>query len=151
MKLPSWGVNEEGKAFSGTSSLVKNTEEYRSFLQTFLAKHQIESVVDLGCGDWEFSHLIDWSGIDYIGYDVVAPVIERNIETFSAPRISFVHANFMAEEIPSADLMICKNVLQHFSNKDILKFLPLTKKFKYCLISNRLSSNSYRFNPAHEQ
>ena len=35
--------------------------------QQFLKDNAIRSVVDAGCGDWEFSQAIDWTGIDYKG------------------------------------------------------------------------------------
>jgi hypothetical protein len=38
--------------------------------------------------------------------------------------------------VPEADLLICKDVLQHLSNRDISIFLKKLSKFKYCLITN---------------
>ena len=34
-----------------------------------LAERRIRTVVDLGCGDWQFSKYVDWRGIEYHGYD----------------------------------------------------------------------------------
>ena len=80
-----WGRNAEGEAFSGGGSLVEVARPYMDFLQNFLKENHIETVVDAGCGDWEFSRHINWDGIDYIGYDVVAYIIEKNKKNFSAP------------------------------------------------------------------
>jgi hypothetical protein len=41
---------------SGHGSRVKNTVEYRALLESFLREHRIRSVVDVGCGDWQFSY-----------------------------------------------------------------------------------------------
>ncbi len=38
--------------------------------------------------------------------------------------------------LPSADLLICKEVLQHLSNTDVLRFLGKLSDFTYCLITN---------------
>jgi SAM-dependent methyltransferase len=65
-----WGAG------SGPGSASHETIAYRAFLQGFLQWNRVRSVVDLGCGDWQFSRFIDWSGVDYTGVDVVAPVIE---------------------------------------------------------------------------
>lgn len=131
-----WGVNEENEGYSGGGSDLNNVLPYYQYLTTFIKEHHIRSVVDLGCGDWTFSKWVDWTGIDYIGYDVVSSVIEQNRQKYGSDHIRFVHANFLNEEIPEADLMICKHVLQHIPNQDVFSFLKLFRKFKHCLILN---------------
>src|SRR5689334_20558292 len=66
-----WGTNDAGVGTSGAGSTLQATAVYRAFLQQFLKDHAIRSVVDAGCGDWEFSQAIDWTGIDYRGFDIV--------------------------------------------------------------------------------
>lgn len=134
-----WGKNEQGEGFSGGGSLSKNCAPYMDLLTSILNKYQIKSVVDAGCGDWEFSKYIDWKGIQYIGYDIVYSVIKNNKNRYSKQNIQFSHANFLHEDLPSADLFLCKEVLQHLPNEDILAFLPKLKKFKYCLITNEVN------------
>lgn len=131
-----WGINDEGLGFSGGGSLLKNTRIYIRFLEHFIRTHDVKTIVDAGCGDWEFSRSVNWQGARYYGYDVVASVIERNIARYASDKIVFVHANFLTEELPSADLLICKHVLQHLPNDDIMLFLKQIRKFKYCLITN---------------
>lgn len=129
-----WGTNEKGEGFSGGGSIFAFSKPYYNYLVKFLREHQITSVVDLGCGDWTFSKHIDWTGIDYKGFDVVGSVIEKNKQKYSSETIQFFAGNFLEEEIPSADLLICKHVLQHMPNRDIFKFIALLPKFKHCLI-----------------
>lgn len=133
-----WGRNSEKVGFSGGGSLLKNARAYIDLLVPFMKEHNITSVVDAGCGDWEFSRFIDWTGIQYIGYDVVESVIEKNIKRYSSPNVTFIHANMLTEDLPPADLLLCKEVLQHLTNEDILSFLPQLKKYKYCLITNNV-------------
>ncbi len=57
---------------SGVGSLPVNTTRYRAFLESFLAMNAIRTVTDFGCGDWQSSRLIDWSNIEYVGFDVVS-------------------------------------------------------------------------------
>ncbi|HAQ05822.1 TPA: SAM-dependent methyltransferase, partial [Candidatus Azambacteria bacterium] len=40
---------------SGSGSLVENTVSYRNFLETFISDNEIKTVLDFGCGDWQFS------------------------------------------------------------------------------------------------
>ena len=62
---------------SGTGSREDVTRDYREFLSQFMRAAKIGSIVDLGCGDWQFSRHIDWSGIDYTGIDASAVVLEN--------------------------------------------------------------------------
>ncbi len=137
-----WGKNTEGVAHSGGGSTYENTTEYRLLLQNFIKDKNIQSVVDAGCGDWEFSKTLDWSGINYTGYDVVKNVIDQNKKRYSSDKIHFITSNFLKAKLPKADLLICKHVLQHLSNEDIQNFLPQLKKYKYCIITNEVYPDS---------
>ena len=132
---------------SGPGSFPENTIEYRVFLQKFLADFAIKSVVDVGCGDWQFSRFIDWSGITYTGIDIVASVIEKNNTLYKKENIRFYHGDIVTYQPPKADLLILKDVLQHLSNKNILTILKKTKEYKYVLIINDYTEhNSDCFN-----
>lgn len=137
-----WGTNKENKGSSGSGSTAENTLIYRDYLKEFMKTNQIKSVVDIGCGDWEFSQLVDWTAINYIGYDIVKSVIENNSRIYSKPTIQFIHENFLDVDLPKADLLICKDVFQHLSNEEIIAFLPQLKKFKHCLITNDVNPNN---------
>lgn len=137
-----WGQNENGQGWSGSGSSLDTTKEYRILLELILKIYNIKSVVDLGCGDWEFSRAIQWASIDYKGFDVVAHVIERNIKTYATQGISFAVLDATQEELPLADLLICKDVLQHLPNQDVVKVVKQFSKFKYCLITNDVYAHS---------
>lgn len=138
-----WGRNAEGEGFSGTGSMVAFSKEYMIFLQNFLREKNIHSVVDIGCGDWEFSQHIDWKGITYKGFDVVQSVIDKNNKKFSKPLITFECVDVINSELPRADLMICKDVFQHLTNGDILLILKQLSKYKYCLITNDINPQNF--------
>lgn len=131
-----WGFNTEGKGFSGAGSTVLNTTYYVAFLQQFIRDNQIKTIVDAGCGDWTFSKEIQWGDIQYLGVDVVKSVIEENIRKYGTDNIHFEHLDILRYELPAADLLICKDVLMHLSNRDIIHFLKATKKFKHCVFTN---------------
>ena len=131
-----WGRNDYGQGGSGYGSTLEFTLLYRVFLQQFLAAHEIRSVVDAGCGDWQFSKAIDWTGIDYLGVDIVPAIIEANQRRYGAPRVHFARADIVQDELPPADLLIVKDVLQHLSNADIKRFLPRLRRYRHVLIVN---------------
>lgn len=131
-----WDRNEEGLGTSGPGSTLKTAQPYMEFLQKFLASNNIQSVADIGCGDWTFSKHVHWGDIQYTGYDVVKDVIEKNKIKFAKPTITFIHGDAVHLNLPSADLLLCKDVLQHLPLEDIQLFLTQLPKFKHCLITN---------------
>ena len=131
-------TNSQGSGMSGSGATLETTVEFREYLQNFLKEHQIRSVVDFGCGDWAWAFAIDWEGIEYCGYDVVKSLIEINNLQYASPTVSFTHADALSLDLPEADLLICKDVLQHLPNNDIFVFISQLHKFKYCIIQNDL-------------
>jgi SAM-dependent methyltransferase len=132
-----WGKNTNGIGNSGTGSTLEATAQYRLYLESFMKKHKIKSVVDAGCGDWEFSQKIDWTGIDYKGFDIVAKLVEQNTKKFGKGNIKFFTGNIVEDDLPAADLLISKHVLQHLPNADVKKFLDKQlKKYKHVILTN---------------
>jgi SAM-dependent methyltransferase len=120
---------------SGLGSTEEATRPYRAFLQQFIKANRIRSVVDLGCGDWQFARLIDWSGVRYVGLDVSGTALER-ARAIAPPSFEFRQFDAFNDSLPSADLLIAKDVLQHWPSREILRFLPKTECFQFCLITN---------------
>ena len=121
---------------SGVGSLADNNIEYLGFLRRFMMNNAISSVVDLGCGDWQFSRFINWEGINYTGIDIVSSVVDSNQNEFGSENIKFQTFSSI-EKLPSADLIICKDVLQHLPNYLISKYLDgIYSKCKFGLITN---------------
>lgn len=138
-----WGSNESGSGHSGSGSTMAATTVYRAFLQSFLAEHEITSVVDAGCGDWEFSQAIDWSGIDYKGFDAVEAVVEANREKYEADNVHFFHADVVDHDLPPADLLLCKNVLQHLTDDRVHEFLRNhLHKYPHVLLTNGVRTHN---------
>lgn len=123
---------------SGLGSTVEYTKEYRIFLQNFLNTIGVKTVLDIGCGDWQSTKLIDWSKHQYIGVDCVESVINNNQKLYSKDNIQFkVHDIIGNGWDTPVDLIIIKDVLQHWPTTTINKVLPqLRNKAKYLLVIN---------------
>lgn len=121
---------------SGEGSRPSQTRGYVDFLQRFLRERRIRSVVDFGCGDWQFSRRVDWSGIDYVGLDVVPGVVRRNQRRHGCASIRFREVAGAGDSLPDADLLLVKDVLQHWSNVEVARFLPRLAPFRYALVTN---------------
>src|SRR5262245_31994721 len=97
-----------------------------------------------GCGDWSFSSAIDWGDASYRGADIASDVIEVVRKKHEKGNIKFKVGD-ITEDLPAADLLISKDVLQHLSNKLIHKFIKnnLRKgKYKWVILTNDRSSEN---------
>jgi 2-polyprenyl-3-methyl-5-hydroxy-6-metoxy-1,4-benzoquinol methylase len=122
---------------SGVGSKLENVKEYVEVLQKYIDKPEVKTVLDLGCGDWQFSKFLDLSSVSYLGVDVVESVIESNSTSYSASNIKFISRDITTYEVPKADLIICKDVLQHLCNKDVVNILvKIITSSKFSLITN---------------
>ncbi len=74
---------------SGPGSTVEATADYRCFLAAQIEAAKPRTIVDIGCGDWQFSRLVDWRGADYLGIDVVPEIIENNRRRYESGNIFF--------------------------------------------------------------
>lgn len=137
-----WGRNALGFGTSGAVASIRGTFVYRPFLQNFVIENAISSVVDAGCGDWGFSQAIDWTGIDYKGFDIVEAVIAEDKQRFERPNIQFFHGNVVEVDLPPADLLLCKHVLQHLPTKMIIAFLNQLSKYKHALLTNLVDAKT---------
>jgi hypothetical protein len=54
--------------------------------------------------------------------------------------------NGVTGDVPGADLVILKDVIQHWTNDDVHRFIPNLSKFKYALITNGSHKGSDRIN-----
>ena len=133
-----WGRDAAGEGTSGTGSTLEITRQYRAYVQDFLKTHRVTSVVDAGCGDWTFSSTIDWGSASYLGVDIASDVIDTVRRKHEKGRITF-RVGDITEELPAADLLISKDVLQHLPNELVHKFIRnnLKKgKYKWVLLTN---------------
>jgi hypothetical protein len=57
-------------------------------------------------------------------------------ETYGSDRVRFVQGDILECDLPPADLVILKDVLQHWPNDVIKRFLPRLGAFPHVLITN---------------
>ena len=139
-----WGKDVAGKGTSGTGSTLEITREYRAYVEDFMKKHSVKSVVDAGCGDWTFSSAMDWGDASYLGVDIASDVIAAVRKKHEKGKIRF-QVGDITDELPAADLLISKDVLQHLSNELVHKFISnnLRKgKYKWVILTNDRGSEN---------
>jgi hypothetical protein len=128
-----------GLSLSGPGSDAARTIELRYFLEQFLNEHRIQSVVDLGCGDWSYGRLVDWGRARYLGIDVVPSVIENNQKLFARSTVSFLCIDATCRDLPPAELLIVKEVLQHLPTKDIHSILAKARAYPFAIFVNDMT------------
>lgn len=128
-------ARDEWNGGSGEGSLAEHNRGYIAFIEKYLRDHRIRTVVDLGCGDWQTSRHIDWGRVRYTGLDLVPSVIAANRERFGSRRIAF---DVLDDEtaVPDADLLILKDVVQHWSDARVTAFRPVVDRFRHAIITN---------------
>jgi len=140
-----WGTNnktEYNGSSGGGSEINFNKNSYVPFLRNLIIDNTINTIVDLGCGDFRCGHILyDDLDITYTGYDAYKKVIDYNSTQYPLPKYTFTHLDFCnnKESIVGGDLCILKDVLQHWSLDNIYNFLDYLveqKKFKYIVICN---------------
>jgi SAM-dependent methyltransferase len=141
-----WGDEEDQKFTSGSGSRAAYASPYCELIDSFIRKHKIKTVVDLGCGDFRVGRGIARPEISYIGVDVVQDLIAHNARTFGADHIRFQVADLTSGALPDGDLCLIRQVLQHLSNNEILMALERCEKYPYIVITEHLP-NGRRIKP----
>jgi SAM-dependent methyltransferase len=131
-----WGSVDGEPFFSGPGSLPEHLGPYLEYVGELIRAAEIRSVVDLGCGDFRASRALDLGDATYLGVDIVSPLIRFNQANYASERIRFERLDILTEDLPEADLCIVKHVMQHWSNSDILSFLPKLDRYRHVLILN---------------
>ncbi|SDG65022.1 class I SAM-dependent methyltransferase [Psychroflexus sediminis] len=142
MKL--WGDNHSD-FYSGIGShhpeLVKPyIEALSSYLQTFKSAPVI---CDLGCGDFNIGkHLVQYAET-YIGVDIVEELIDYNSRTFTDENLEFRCLDIAVDDLPAAEVVILRQVLQHLSNDEIHNILTKLSHYKYLILTEHLPQGEF--------
>lgn len=130
-----WGDDE---SISGSGSNLKNTVEIRERLPEIVREYGIKSMLDIPCGDFHWMKLVDLSGVQYIGADIVEPIINGNNEQYKSGNRSFKVMDLLEDALPQVDLVFCRDCMIHLSNAQSLQALRNIKKSgsKYLLATS---------------
>ena len=111
-----WGSKE---SVSGSGSTLAMTTSIRSLLPIVFKKFEINSILDVPCGDFNWMKLVDLNGISYLGGDIVEPLVADLNRNFSSNSISFRQFDITIDLFPKSDLVLNRDCLFHLSYRDI--------------------------------
>ena len=97
-----WGSSQ---SVSGPSSTLERTINLRNQLPELFEKYFIRTVFDAPCGDMNWmKEVLKHANINYMGGDIVKPLIERHKEEFSQiSKVNFFHIDLTKDKFPIAD------------------------------------------------
>lgn len=114
-----WG---DQSSVSGPGSNNVQTQVVKTELPRVLNTFGCKSMLDIPCGDFYWMKDVSLPGIQYIGADIVAGLIDQNSE-FVSPVRTFCKLDLIKDPLPSVDLIFCRDCLVHLSFSDIFEAL----------------------------
>ena len=116
-----WGSSESR---SGPGSTVEYTKALRKSLEKLTLDLRIGVLLDAPCGDFNWmQHVRLPDNCRYIGGEIVAPLVAELERVHAGPSRHFRLLDIVNDELPEADLWLCRDVLFHLPTADIIKTL----------------------------
>jgi len=145
-----WSSHQK-ESVSGTGSILKNTEMLREQLPKICKAYNINKIVDIACGDFNWMKEIVHNFEFYRGVDIVEDLIISNKEKYDdLDNVEFLTADVIDDfnkciSGESFDAIILKDVFVHFPNEYVKKVLASigNSSIKYVFIThfNSIQSN----------
>ena len=111
-----WGDCESS---SGPGSTRERAASFLPDLLLLVESLPVSTLLDVPCGDFNWTQpLADAVGY-YIGVDVVPEIIRANRRRWSSVHRRFLCRDMVCQRLPSAHLVLCRDGLVHLSTADI--------------------------------
>ena len=130
----------DSESRSGSGSNLEQTKKIRNDLPRLFKELKINSVIDCPCGDFNWMRTINLDGYSYKGYDIVSEIISINNKKYGKENISFEFVDVTNQILEKGDLIIMRDLLVHFSYKDINKTITnIAKSSSIFLLTTNFS------------
>lgn len=110
------------ESVSGLGSALEQTVVIRRELPALVREFGWRSMLDLPCGDFHWLSRVQLD-LDYLGADVVEELVLHNQARHGRDGRRFVKLDLLADALPAADLVLCRDCLVHFSHADVRRAL----------------------------
>lgn len=139
-----WGGNAS-EFYSGFGShqpeiILPYLEVVTTFLKSF---ENPLTVCDLGCGDFNIGKELITYAKKYDAVDIVPDLIEHHKKTFKAKNLKFHCLDIATADLPRADCVLLRQVLQHLSNAEIHKVVDKLTDYKYILLTEHIPEGDF--------
>jgi SAM-dependent methyltransferase len=120
-----WGSPE---SHSGPGSDLKQTAVIRVQIPKLIEDLGIKSMLDIPCGDFFWMQECKIGVETYIGADIVPSMIRELNERYGNTQRRFEILDLSEDVLPKVDLVLCRDVLVHFSLSDIRRAVANLKR-----------------------
>lgn len=120
----SWGDPESR---SGPGSSLAQTNIVRQELKALVKELCATSMLDVPCGDFNWLSKVELE-VDYLGADIVQALVEENTNKFGNNSRHFIKLDMIQDKLPQVDIILCRDVLVHFNNKQIFRTIKNIKQ-----------------------
>lgn len=112
---------------SGGGSEISRTKQIRENLLPILTRLQARTLLDAGCGDWNWMSTLEFPGTTVLACDIVHTMIADNWNRFG-DRATFFVTDITQDPLPRVDVILCRTVLFHLSFEHIRQALQNFKR-----------------------
>ena len=110
----------------GYGSTLRATVSARNWLADIIDRYHVKTFLDAPCGDLNWLRHMTWDGVQYIGIDQYEPNLWAAKELGFDVRV----ADIITNRLPDADMLLCRDFLQHLTMLEILRFFSNIKRSK---------------------
>lgn len=143
-----WGGRGRAAFFSGPGSNEDAAAPYVRRVRDFIEAHGIDSVCDLGCGDFRVGAGIASAVPRYVGVDVAPSLVEWLNARHARPgSVTFCCADMAADPLPVADLYLIRQVLQHLGNDAIGRVLANLPRAGWLIVTEHQPEDLHLTSP----
>lgn len=134
-----WG-GYDADFYSGLGSHdPKIAKPYLDAVTTFLNSFNSPlTICDLGCGDFNVGQHLVRHTKNYIAIDIAENLIIRNKILFKVHNLEFLCLDIAKDQLPKADCVILRQVLQHLSNTEIQDITKKLSDYKYLILTEHI-------------
>ncbi len=116
-------VRGEGKSRSGPGSDIEYTGKIRKALPELCRELNIQTLLDIPCGDLAWISKVDLPVAKYIGADIVQSMVEQNTAAYGNAQRQFRKINIVSDKLPQADLVMVRDLFIHLNKDQISRSL----------------------------
>jgi SAM-dependent methyltransferase len=112
---------------SGSGSEAEQTAAIKQAIPSLVAELNVRSILDAACGDYGWMSEIRLAIDSYVGLDIVPEMVAENQKKYGSESVRFLHLDITKDDLPRADLILCRDCLVHMSFNDIFRSLRAFK------------------------
>lgn len=114
-------------------------------LQALIEKYDVQTLLDLPCGDFHWLSRVHLNGCTYIGGDAVTDVVEANAGRYASSSRSFLRIDILRDRLPRAELLLCRDLFVHLSASHIRRAIANIRRcdIRYLLMTQHTRAGTY--------